>query len=196
MVPLLTSSLALGFAVMAIIQLFKPEVRAAFHLREIARWLHGRPPYEFLEIVSPKAGDALLELPIEQLTAQIQAASDAALTIRSTLARELVESVVGRQDIPFDSIPNDPREQSRVGYIIQRRLDDLQIQVRRGWRRLLRLMSVSISLFLTTFLASILGLWHRGLVGTAFLVLLFSLLGAFFASVARDIVAIIERLRN
>jgi hypothetical protein len=195
MVPLLTSSLALGFAVMAIIQLFKPELRAAFHLREIARWLNG-PPYEFLAIVSPKAEDALLELPIEQLTAQIQAASDAALTIRSPLAPKLVGLVVGPQDFPFDSPRDDPREQSRVGYIIQRRLDDLQIQARRRWRHLLRFMSLSVSLLLTTFLASILGLWHEGLVGTAFLVLLFSLLGAFFSSVARDVVAIIEKLRN
>ena len=154
-VPLLTSSLAIGFAVMAIIQLFKPEIRAAFHAQEIAHWLGGRPVDEFLEIVSPKAGDALLELPIEQLAAQIQAASDAALTLRSRRSERLVDLVLGgpEKEMPFMS--DDPKEQSRVAYIVQRRLDDLQIQVRRNWRRLLRLMSVSVALLLTSLMAAI-----------------------------------------
>jgi hypothetical protein len=196
-IPLLTSSLALGFAVMAIIQLFKPEIRATFHLREIARWIHRFPVNEFLEIVSPQAHAALLELPIEQLAAQIQAASDAALVIRSSESKILFDFLgYAYKDLGLVAFPDDPKQQGQLAYFIQRRLDDLQIQVRRGWRRLLRLMSVSVSLLLTFLVASVLGLWDGHIVGTAFLVLLFTLVGAFFASVARDIVAILERLRN
>jgi hypothetical protein len=197
-IPLLASSFAIGFAVMAIIQLFKPEVRAAFHRREIERWLGFRDVERFLDAVSLEGKAALLELPIEQLAAQIQAASDAAFTIRSPQSEMLLELFVYPYGIDVGPIgfADEPKQQGRLAYIIQRRLDDLQIQVRRRWRQLLRLMSASVALLLTSLMAGILGLWQNALFGTAFLVLLLSLVGAFFASVTRDMVAILERLRN
>jgi len=207
-IPLLSSSLALGFVVMAIIQLFKPEVRAAFHAGEIGRWL-GRGSYrgiadEFVYLVSPRAHDALLELPIEQLAAQIQAASDAAFAdtfgSQSPMHQErgahLIQLLLGDDYRYPPQMPDDPRYRAGVAYLVQRRLDDLQIQVRQQWRRVLRVMSLFISLVLTVFVASVFGLWRQNPIGTAFLVLLFSLLGAFFASAARDFIAVFERLRN
>lgn len=194
-VPLLSSSLALGFIVMAVIQSFKPQLRAAFHEAEIRRWLRGESVSEFLYVVSPEAGDALLELPIEQLTAQIQAASDAALGIKSPRSFWFLELCLGRENREGQQLIDEPGERS-VAYIIQRRLDDLQIQVRSRWRRVLRFLSLIIGLLLTAFVAGIFGLWKQNLIGTAFLILLSSLMAVFFASVARDIVAAIERLRS
>lgn len=198
-VPLLISASALGFAVMAIIQLFKPELRVSFHSRQLEYWLHGGPVHLLLEFVSPKAGNALLELPIEQLAAQIQASADAALAIKSPRSDMFLELVLGPgvlREEPFIQIRDEPKQQGRIAYIIQRRLDDLQIQVKREWRSVLRTLCLSVALLLTSLVAGILGLWQIQLVGTGFLVLLFSLVGAFFASVARDLIAIVERLRN
>jgi len=193
--PLFASSLALGFVVMAIIQLFKLQLRAVFHEREIRRWLRGEPVDRFLHVVSPGAGDALLELPIEQLAAQIQAAADAALGIKLPVDGWFLMSCLGRDNWERFKPIDELRERS-TSYIIQRRLDDLQIQVHHGWRQLLRFISLSVSFTLTSFVAAIFGLWRENIVGTAFLVLLSSLLAGFFASVARDIVATIERARR
>jgi len=193
--PLLSSSLALGFVVMATIQSFKPQLRAAFHETEIRRWLRGESVDEFLHVVSPEAGDALLELPIEQLAAQIQAASDAALGIKSERSLRFLELCLGRANREAWRFTDEPGDRS-VGYVIQRRLDDLQIQVRSRWRRLLRILSLIVGVFLTSFGAGIFGLWRQNLIGTAFLVLVSSLLAGFFASAARDVVAAIERLRS
>jgi hypothetical protein len=196
-VPLLSSSFALGFTVMAIIQLVKPQLRAAFQSRALAHWLWGEDPKVFLYTVSPFADDALLELPIEQLAAQIQAASDAELATGS--ASWFVKACLGKQDIENMKIETDlrePKERTRVAYIIQRRLDGLQIEVRRRWRRLLRAMSLGVSFVLCSFVMGLFGLWRENEVGTAFLTVLFSILGGFFASAARDIVAVIERFRN
>jgi len=39
-------------------------------------------------------------------------------------------------------------------------------------------------------------MWQQNWIGTLFIALLFAVLGSFFASVARDVIAIIERLRT
>jgi len=204
--PLLVSSLSLGFAVMAIIQLFKPELRAAFHSEHLARWLHFRnrgglwPSELSLLGIAPENFGAVLELPIEQLAAQIQAAFDAEVASRSPRSQEFLERILGKLQ-PWELYaqmqePDDPKSRAVLGYLVQRKLDELQIRVHHGWRRLLRSLSLSLSLALTAFVASILGLWRQNLIGTAFAVLLFAALGGFFASAARDIVAVVERLRT
>ncbi len=205
--PLLASSQSLGFAVMAIIQLFKPELRAAFHSVHLARWLHFRNrgglwPSELSFLgIAPENFGAVLELPIEQLAAQIQAAFDAEVASRSPGSEEFLDRIFGKfiQRPELHRLmdePDDPKARAVLGYLVQRKLDELQISVHHGWRRLLRSLSLTLSLALTAFVASILGLWRQNLIGTAFAVLLFAALGGFFASAARDVVAVVERLRN
>lgn len=226
-VPLLSSSVALGFVVMAIIQLIKPPVRAAFHSRELKRWLSGTLVREyfaspslflgnFLHLVSSGGGadpreksgprgrdyNALLELPIEQLTAQIQAASEMVLASgRSNddwFVYALVSEGEARSHFKRDFAGEDAelRERTRLSYLIQRRLDAIQIQARRRWRQWLRALAFGVGLALTSTVAGVLGLWEKNFLGTLFLVLLLSAVGGFFASVARDAVAIVERLRG
>lgn len=219
--PLLFSSVALGFAVMAIIQVLKPPVRSQFHLEEIEEWLKSRPlvvtsrlkeeqnksVYEFLRRVSPGESKALLELPVEQLTAQIQAASELALTLSDKpdwfvlflLGNQIEESDGKLKDyIKGESL--DEKDKARINaqlsYVIQRRLDALQIKVRRDWRRLLYALAFTLSFLLTATLAWILGILRNSPPGTIYIILLLSIIEGFFATVARDVVAIIERLRR
>jgi hypothetical protein len=232
--PLLSSSVTLGFVVMAIIQLLKPISRVPFHRRQIKLWLINSGEFtaageakvsspvdapdvfvnNFLERISPGQGDALLELPIEQLTAQMQAAAE--LTLASGQPSDwFIKAIVGKQGTSVDAKddwttdnqstePDDNdskaaaqmRERTQLSYILQRRLDVLQIQVRSHWRRWLRLQSLLIGVSLTSTVGIVFDLWRQNFLRTVFLVLLLSALGGFFASVARDAVAIIERLRN
>jgi hypothetical protein len=218
-VPLLSSSLALGLVVMAIIQLFKPRLRGRFHWKELVLWFYGLWPQEevseqqasnaaaaYLHFLNPKVSAPVLELPLEQLTAQIQAALDAALVTETNngAVRAIIywldREASGRhwdQDRPAEGEKIDgPRRQTLVGYLIQRKLDGFQIQVRYGWRKFLRNLSLLVSLFLTTMLAATLGLWDQNPLGTLFLVLLASVLASVFAAATRDLVAVIERFRN
>jgi hypothetical protein len=193
---------------MAIIQLLKPPLRAAFHWRAIARWLPSPDRSSvavFLDRVSRHQYSALLELPIEQLVAQIQAAAETALAV-PWLDTFFLASLIGDRGVDIDGIRDAKqgddramaaaRERAVTSSLIQRRLDALQIQVKRDWGRLLRVLSLTVSLIVTAMAANVFGLWRQNVVGTAFLVLLLSALGGFFASVARDAVATVERLRN
>ena len=195
---------------MAIIQVLKPPIRVAFHRRQIARWLADSKNCsvsvdEFLGRVSKRRHNALLALPIEQLAAQIQVASEGALAL-SNPTDWFIQSLVDKPDKPDEkpeiSAASDDncmiktRDRSQLSFIVQRRIDALQIQVRYSWRRLIRVLSLAVSVILTLVVAIIFSLWQQNFVGTAFLVLLLSALGGFFASVARDVVAIVERLRN
>lgn len=192
---------------MAIIQLFKPEIRAAFHSAELARWLHFRDrvglwPSELELIgVGPGTFGAVLELPIEQLAAQIQAGSDVALASGSHRLEEFLDRIVhpdfeGLQILSQLKFRDDPKARATLAYLVQRKIDELQIRVRYGWKRLLRSLSLALSLVLSIFGVTIFHLSQQNFIGTAFLVLLFSLLGGFFASAARDILAAIEHLRS
>jgi hypothetical protein len=226
--PLLVSSLALGFIVMAVVQLIKPSLRVQFHRNQISRWLkqdrsHRSPaegdrvgePYgfklsidEFLQDVSQADPDALLELPIEQLAAQVQAAVDLELASGGDLP-PLVWAVIGIEEgiprlqplTPSGLGGDDAQSEDFVhrrgalSYQVQRRLDALQIEVRQRWRKFLRLLCMLVSVTITSVLATIFGYWGNA-ASTALVVILLSALGIFFASVARDAVAILERFRT
>jgi hypothetical protein len=225
-VPLLAVSVALGFVVMALIQMFKPALRAYVHRQEIRRWIRSgghrsSNVNRFLNRVSFNQPAALVELPIEQLAAQIQAAAEAALASPEAFG-PLLQQVAGREadlgnvkvrtsDVDASGagsavgtnasqLRGDSEEElnrrSKASYLIHRRIDALQIQVRHRWRGLLRMLSLAGSLLVAATVTAVLDLWRESPVGTALSVLLLSLLGAFFASVARDMTAIIERLRN
>jgi hypothetical protein len=203
--PLLSSALGLGIIVMAIIQVFKPVIRARFHRQEVQKWLRTSSGPDsldkFLGQVSPGQSDTILELPIEQIVAQIQTAFEATLASDKSLDW-FVESLIGKSDPPDSKLNDeDPKAQiqkrTRQSYIVQRRLDALLIQVKCGWRRRLRLLLFAVSFILAFLIAAVFDLWRwDNFIGIFALVLLLSALSSFFASVARDAVAIIERLRN
>jgi hypothetical protein len=235
--PLLSSSIGLGFAVMAFVQMLKPGIRVNVHRREITRWLrldarrYEFPSYDTNPVLDNFLGrislgrnpQAVLELPIEQLTAQILAAAEAALSRELPFDKLFDRPHFGefmwlllypiyeddaKERSGFDETQAPPlnedtdpvtiraRERGRLSYAIQRRLDGLQIQVRYRWRRALRVTSLLVSLVLMSLIAISLNLWQDTQLGTVYVVLLLSALSTFFASVARDAVAVIERLRN
>jgi hypothetical protein len=199
--PFLMSSVVLGFVVMGLVQLFKPEIRRAFHERAIARWGDFEGGLRHLNLLfrqelSHRGVIALFELPIEQLTAQIQAATDIAL--RSKHGDDLIFHILKGTDRDeyYRGSDDSPQRASRLSYLVQRRLDDLQIQVKHDWRNLLRTICLSLSFILASLIARVFGLWKQNHSSTAFIVVLLSLFSAFFSTIARDLVAVLERLRS
>jgi hypothetical protein len=164
----------------------------------------------FLHRISPADPEALLELPIEQLTAQIHAAADLRLATESDIDSFLTAvagepmSKVAVEKLSPAALPNASQTpegnvemewRNSMSYTIQRRLDALQIDVRQRWRRYLRLLCMLVSAAIASILAAVFGLWEN-LASTVLVVILLSALGGFFSSVARDAIAVLERLRT
>jgi len=211
-VPLFSSAFAVGFVVMALIQLVKPSLRAEFHFRQVRTWLmnprhhpvarfrSGRAnskdaSWRFLWDIGEANPNALLALPLEQLTAQIQAAADSRL-VQGPEGTEFVISIIGDPSarMPPGASDSDPR--SWLARQVQIRLDALQIQARHAWQRYLRILATLVSTTLVALIALLFGQWQVDTLATLFFVLLVGVLGGFFASLARDIVAFIERARR
>jgi hypothetical protein len=215
---LLWFALACGLLSFATIECIKrlTYLRAAYHERETRRWLQSRfdqiasnsddgesPFKQLLAAMGIERGDEkrIFNLPSEQLSAQVSAAADLALTApRSDYAgyRYFLASVTGdKRDLDLESASKTDREQEaddlRRGQQVRIGLDQLQVALRDRWRRYLWGA----------------GLWISGAygVGLAFAgnreavegprhVLAALVLGGVVAAVARDLTAIVERLRG
>jgi hypothetical protein len=190
---LLFSSIALGFIAMATIQLIKPFFRSRFHRLELERgplkYMNRIATYHEHEmdetIKSILSNYSLLELPIEQLTAQLQR------KFEWEIARTYPSSNFTEKNNDAEMMYRNERV-----YDLQQALDSFQIKARSNWRRRLHLLSFCICLYLTSVLVFLFKPAEINIIGTVFFVVLVAFIGSFFASVARDMVAIIERLRN
>jgi hypothetical protein len=212
---LLWFALACGLLSFATIECVKrlTYVRATFHKQETQRWLNSRleriagdakvqsSPFDELVAamaIEPDDQRRVFNLPSEQLAAQISAAADLALTTPDTdSSYQYFLASVTRDERDLPGKPQGPREpdaedlrraqQVRIG------LDQLQVGLRDRWRRYLWGA----------------GLWISGAygIGLAFAghkeaavgprhVLAALVLGGVVAAVARDVTAIIERLRG
>ena len=175
---------------------------------------------EITELASPASSlghYALFDLPIEQLCGQIGAGADRLLddsaskvrlaaatmpeavpadapqphkatnviTVLAASSTEVQQFLDGSPPYP----PTEPRDRMRlradIAQRIQRNIDRLQISTTFWWRRLLRGLAVAIC-------------WTLGLtlLKDAVAAVVFAIAGGFVATVARDLVAIVEKSRR
>jgi len=175
--PLLLSALGIGWITMAGIDLVKGQLRGAFHrglLRESPWRVDDIPPY-------------LMELPIERLAAQLQAWGEFA--IRNPESKH----VLLPKGLSWKDSELTPQGRSQL---LQQYLDELQLRAELEWAAWLRLAAIGLSTTLSLSGVLLLGELSGGPVVVSALVIASGIVGGHFASVARDIVAMVERRRR
>lgn len=219
-------SAATGLIALSIIQALKylSSLRGWFHRNEVARYLssYGSKSPAWLELEAALGTTSLqtkdlgmyqqtrnlryfFDLPLEQLTGQISAAAELALSkpydYQNLLKGLLHPQGTEQLGIVIDAGVPEPGEESalviearnHVGLLLQRAIDSMQIVIGHRWRWLLRALALCIS-----FPIAVIGTQYAGIDGLdrAVVTILSTLLGGFFAWVARDVIAVIERLRR
>lgn len=215
-------SVAAGIASMATLQVVKSllGVRGLYQRRQVLGWF-SREPFgnkglmEFLEALGA-AGTSdrqalryLFDLPIELVCAQVSGAADVALaeperfqTFLGSLAGEgAVSGAVTARDTDHESPDRQQADSAlangdaelRLSHYVRAGIDKLQVSVGHRWRTYIRATAV----------------WLSGLVGIAIVevshppaqerglyILSAVLVGGFLSWFARDVVAVVERLRG
>lgn len=203
---------AAGFASMAVIQVAKSllGLRGLYQQRQLWIWFGGRRGpaayFELLEALNLLGHSpwGIFDLPIEQLSAQISAAADFALTEPGRYQRFLASLIGSGTAIPAPASPapaaatkaptvGPEGDQTAHHYYVRASIDRLQATLGYRWRNYVRSTAMWLSgLFGIAIVEAsrVTGL-ERGLDILAAL-----LVGGFFSWLARDITASIERLRG
>lgn len=215
------NSFVIGVAAMSLLQVFRRlfRMRGAFHRDVTEEWLGEEATAELYREVGPQRIDDMLDLSSELLTGQLGAIADQVMEKqgrsepRSVLIRRMAaeESAVRAPA----TVEQDPR--IRYAMAIQRNLDQFQISTSAEWRRCLLRTSILLSMALFILGLPLLdtGSFIPGLIdippgartlpasahGGNFVFLLtgtvlIALFGGFLGSIARDVVAIVEKLRR
>jgi hypothetical protein len=178
---------------------------------------------EILDFIAPSYGQDILGLPIEQLSAQLASAADLALighrkSLLNSLAGKEAQPCVDRylellnteprstqqgpepqsaqQSLNSETMPELLEARNTLSHVIQRRIDGFQIHFGNEWRDILRVIAITLSAFLATMGILVSGeLTTLPFTAVAF-ALVVGLMGGLLASVARDVVAIIEKYRR
>ena len=206
---------AIGLLTMALIQgarsLFP--LRGWFHRRQIELWLNGDTGLTVLyrRLRIEKYDTAFYDLPIQNICGQIAAVAETILVECTDSSQPCGEENLGllralagpesKDDVDkltaINMLPGDELSlrRARLGSNIQRNIDNLQITAGTRWRRRLRVSAFILSfLFSAYLLRSLRFNWHLFvLLGGAMVA---GLIGGYFASVFRDLVAVIEGLRR
>jgi hypothetical protein len=197
-----------GLSTFALIEILKRlvGVRGMYQRRGVERWLtrandSQRADTEFYEALGRPNRRALFNLPTEHLAAQISAAADLALTAPKRYPT-LFEMLTRRPNLPepgptFVSADADAdAEDSDRLELAQRArvaVDQLQISLTDGWRRLVQ----GASLWIAGLLGIILTQASSGDDNSEVrLVLAALLIGGPFAWISRDVSAVLERWRR
>ena len=175
--PILLFAVGIGWITMAGIELVKPQLRGRYH-RNLLRKLGWR---------EDTVGRYVLELPIERLTAQLQASGEFALRNPDSKLVPWIDRVLHYEGL------DTPQAKSQM---LQRRLDHLQLRAESEWRSWLRLAAIGLSSVLSFGGVLILGDLSGGPLAVGALVVAAGIIGGHFASVARDLVALVERNRR
>jgi len=216
-VEVLGNAAAVGIAAMSLLQIARKltRMRGAFHRTVLGDWLKPETLDELSRKVGPDELRDMLDLPAEMLTGQLGAIAEHELE-RPAGEAESVELIAAMADgetmQPLGgSMETDQSDRrARLALTIQRNLDHFQIRAAAEWRRylLLSCMLISMLLFIgLELLETPLPFAHLGtpsgkaerLGTTIVLILEAALVGCFagfLGSIARDIVAIVEKLRR
>jgi hypothetical protein len=211
-------------AIIQIVRRLLP-LRGWFHERKVFHWL-GNNSYAMDALrtqVKRYESLAVFDLPIEHLCAQLSAIGDHLMDELSLSGEEgnresnalLVRMSAGtweRKALDFQSDKGEAKGslaamRTRAAYATQRNLYQLQIETGASWRRWLLGFAICLSglLFILAVLllgaGSFIKTWKDeppGLIFVSYLAgtLLVSIFAGYMASIARDLVAIIEKLRR
>lgn len=224
LIPFVSAAMAVGALAMAVIQTGKDllPVRQAFQRRFLRRWLalraeaarqqrsHGfsaeRAWSDLVRLATGGDERALLELSVEQLCGQLNAAVTVVLDypedhpdLLGCLAASARAEDLARLTEPSNDADSGPRSQARVDararvtHAVQRGLDGLQIALGFRWKRALQVAAFVLS-YLIVLVA--LALVHGGASPFSGRILLVALLAGFLAPVSRDLLAALQRLRG
>jgi hypothetical protein len=177
-----------------------------------------------LRLTAPRYANDIFGLPSEQLCAQIGGAIDLLISYpnENKYLLEALAGSEGRKDVatllkllqPYQSSSlssqhspsggdntsnNDSAlvdARNKVGHRLQRSLDAFQVHVATTWSESLRSAAIIIAGTLTAVGTFVFGSWADEPIATLVFVLVVGLVGGFFSSVARDVTALIERLRR
>jgi len=219
----LQSASALAILVTALIQSFKLPLRGRFHARSLLQWLlpqlrdrrgwHSGGAYrDLMQLLAPSYPRDVLSLPIEMLAAQLAATVDAALDSPQYAALVLLltggdyepqisrymQLLLQQSGAPdtADASTELPHLRSLLSNHIQRRLDGWQVHVTNEWKSVLRALTILTSALLATLGVVTSGLFlDRPFTALAFIWTV-GLLGGLLSSVARDVIAIVEKQRR
>jgi len=181
----------------------------------------GRPAFEsLLHLVAPRYTEDVLGLPSEQLCAQIGATLEVLLS-DAKHHDQLLYALAGphgfydvdeymRRSATFS--PRNPSSVSdvalsdsdvelidsrnRLSHRLQRSLDAFQVHVASAWAFHLRSLALAIACILAAVGAFLFGAWATDPIGALAVVLLAGVIGGVLSSTARDLVAVLERLRR
>jgi hypothetical protein len=132
----------------------------------------------------------LFNLPMEQVAAQVSEAAETQLMINPTTSN-LLAALVGE---PISTAPTDEPIDTIRAHRLQAGVDALQISVAERWRRYIRSSAVALSGLVGVLIAQ--NLNDRTLNGETTLVLGSLILGGVISWLARDLFALVERLRQ
>jgi hypothetical protein len=217
----LINSLVVGLTAMSIIQIARRifRIRGAYHREVVGRWLGEQASAELSSRAQAGQISAMFDLPTEMLTGQLSAIAEQALERRgwpSPLVRRMAE---GGEPTPSqwesshaDEAESDHDTRASLALAIQRNLDQFQISTSAAWRRYLWLTAVLLSLVLFnaglqlfntgSFIPGlkayprVFNEWLGNFAALSSAAILVGLFGGFLATIGRDIVAIIEKLRR
>ena len=167
---------------------------------------------DLLNLIAPSYRSDVLALPVEQLSAQIASAAEVALANPTHFhALALLSGAERYQDVrryaeffrEASSRPDDATSSSaswvqfrnELSHHVQRRIDGWQIHTASRWKTALRLTAIVLSASLALFGVFVSGsLFIQPYTSYTF-VLTVGLAGGLLASIARDLVAIVEKYR-
>jgi hypothetical protein len=206
-----------GLCSMALLETAKrlASLRGFYQERQISAWFRSRASRMILEqdpfvqllramgaqdrgvrlgdsyILENRYRHRLFNLPIEQLVAQIRLAADVAI-VNPQQHRALLVALAGSESLWLD-VEDNSVQQLELAHQVRAGIDALQISIGESWRRYVRALAVSISGLVGLLLASFAGI--EGRAGEIY-VLASLVLGGFFAWLARDLTAAVERWRR
>ena len=194
-----------GISSMAIVQIFKSllGLRGLYQERQLKQWFVQQPDgssgyIEFrMALTAADASDRgiryLFDLPIDQLCAQVSGAADVALASPAQFGAFL-RCLAGERAFSIDAGSGAEEDrQIRLSHYVRAGIDQLQVSVGHRWRRYVRSAAVGLSglIGIAIVEASLVPTRQRGLDILAAL-----LVGGFVAWFARDVAALVERLRG
>jgi len=190
-------------------------IRGAFHKARVLDWLGENATIQlYREVGSARIKD-LFDLPSELLTGQLAAIAEKKIEQQSkNQANPLLIATMAATAEKSENLSSESNVEAQVNAIvaIQRNLDQFQISTSFHWRRCLMLSSILLSMtifviglpFLQTasFMSGLVdpvltrSEWARNFALLFTAALLTGLFAGFLGSIARDLVAIIEKLRR
>jgi hypothetical protein len=231
-VQFLGAAAALGLLTMAVIQTARDllPLRRRFQRRYVNEWLRGRARQaggaadaaraeeDLVRLAAAGDGDALYQLPIEQLSGQLATAAtlvlefpgghpdllaclaaeagtgDAdAVLLADRLGRTGLESLRGSSPDEFQRLVD---ARTRMTHQVQRALDALQISAGARWKLMLQIAAFPLGCALAVGGAALVRLPQSGIATPLAAALPLGLAAGFLAPIARDLVALLDRARR